>query len=75
MVAVPASTPDTMPLVPIVATDVLLLVHVPPVTVFDNVIVVLTATVFGPVMDPALGSGLTVTILVATALPQLLVTV
>jgi hypothetical protein len=30
MILVPASTPDTEPLLPIVATDVLLLLHVPP---------------------------------------------
>ncbi len=39
MVAVPDATPDTIPDVPIVATPVLLLAHVPPLVVDDSVVV------------------------------------
>ena len=40
MVAVPAAIPVTMPDVPIVATPVLLLSHVPPTVVEERVVVV-----------------------------------
>ena len=39
MIAVPAATPDTIPDVPIVATPVLLLAHVPPLVVDESVVV------------------------------------
>ena len=74
MVAVPAVTPVTIPDMPIVATAVLLLLHVPPVVVLLNVVVAVAQTIAVPVMVPATGSGLTVTSIVAVAVPQLLVT-
>ena len=39
MVAVPAATPDTIPDVPMVATPILLLAHVPPLVVDDSEVV------------------------------------
>jgi hypothetical protein len=51
--------PDNTPLSePIVATAVLLLLHVPPVVVLLNVVVLPTHTAVMPVIAP--GSGLTV---------------
>jgi hypothetical protein len=58
MVAVPAATPVTMPDVPIVATPVLLLDHVPPLVVDDRVVVAPTHTEAAPVI--AAGSALIV---------------
>ena len=63
-----------MPDVPIVATAVLLLVHAPPVVVLLNDVVAVAQTIAVPVIVPATGSGLTVTSIVAVAVPQLLVT-
>ena len=62
MVAVPAATPVTMPDVPIVATPVLLLAHVPPLVVEDRVVVDPAHTEVVPVI--AAGSAFTVTIAV-----------
>ena len=62
MVAVPAATPVTMPDVPIVATPVLLLAHVPPVGVLLSVDVLPTHTTGDPIINP--GSGLIVTVVV-----------
>jgi hypothetical protein len=61
---VPANTPVTMPLVePIVATDVLLLVHdTPPDVLFDSIVVLPSQTAAVPVM--ADGSGSTVIVFV-----------
>lgn len=57
----PIPTPLTMPLSePIAAIDVLPLVHVPPATELERVIVALIQTDPGPVIGP--GLGLTVTI-------------
>ncbi len=73
MVAVPAVIPVTTPAV----TDalLLLLVHAPPLAASVSVIVAPSHTLLLPVTVPAFGAGLTVTMLVATAVPQLLVTV
>jgi hypothetical protein len=61
---VPPATPVTMPVdAPIVATDVLLLLQVPPVTVLPNVMAAPGQAVVAPVM--AGGNALTVTITVA----------
>jgi hypothetical protein len=57
-----------------VALEVLLLLHAPPEAVFDNVILVPAHTDEAPVIEPASGSGFTVTTLVPVAVPQLLVT-
>ena len=75
MVAVPAATPVTTPVLATVAIPVALLLHAPPVVPLVNVVVPPAHTVAVPVIEPALGKGLTVTTLVTTALPQLLVTV
>src|SRR4051812_38608543 len=56
-----------MPVEPMVATSVLLLVHTPPKTVLVSVAVEPTHTVDGPPM--ALGDALTVTVLMAAQEP------
>lgn len=73
-VSIPAATPITIPVVPIDAFA-LLIHHVPPDAASVKVRVEPTHTVDNPVIVPALGSGFTVTNLVATAVPQLFVTV
>ncbi len=55
---VPAVKPATIPLVPIVATDVLLLLHVPPVDVVLSVVALPSQTDNVPVIEA--GNGLTV---------------
>ncbi len=57
-----------------VATEVVLLVHAPPVTASESVIVEDAQTLDEPVIEPAFGSGLTVTTCVAYAVPQEVVT-
>ena len=66
--------PDTVPVLPTVATEILLLVHVPPDAVSFNAVAEPTHTLPVPVIEPAKGNGSTVTTEVAYALPQLLVT-
>jgi hypothetical protein len=58
-----------------VATDVLPLVHTPPVTALLNVVVAPAHTVAVPVIEPADGAALTVTAAMVVAVPQSLVTV
>ena len=58
MVAVPPPIPERTPEVPIVATDILLLLQVPPAVASASVIVKPLHTTFGPVMGA--GVGLTV---------------
>ena len=53
---------------------VLLLRHVPPVVVSDNVSVAPAHTEVPPVMLPATGREFTVTTVTATVVPQVLVT-
>jgi len=73
--AVPAATPDTIPVEPTVATDVLLLLHVPPVAVSARVIVDPTQTLDDPVIAGTVGNGLTVTAAVTIVVqPKPLVT-
>jgi hypothetical protein len=75
MMAVPVVTPPTMPdKIPTVATGGLLLVHVPPVAALVKEADVPGQRVVGPIIDPALGNPITVTIWVSTAVPQELVT-
>ncbi len=75
MVEVPAATPVTIPdAEPIVATAGVLLLQVPPVVVLDNVVVAPMHVVSVPVIGDEIAE-LTVTTLVATALPQALLTV
>ena len=75
MVAVPADTPVTVPVLPTVATVVVVLLQAPPVVASLNPVVDPAQTVAVPVIVPADGNGLTVTTLVAAAVPQPLVTV
>ena len=75
MVALPAATPVTTPVALTVAFAVAELLQVPPaVPELDNAIVAPVQTLAAPVIDPADGITLTVTILVAVALPQPLLT-
>jgi hypothetical protein len=59
MVDVPGAMPDTIPEVPIVATVVILLLHVPPPASARDVVVPAHKMVTPVIAD---GSGLTVTI-------------
>lgn len=70
----PTDTPDTTPSVPTVATAVLPLLQTPPETPSLSVVVEETQTVCVPEMEPGSTDALTVTIAVAAAVPQLLVT-
>jgi hypothetical protein len=54
--------PVTTPLAAIVATEGLLLDHVPPAVVLARVIVASTQTVVGPVMAFTVGFAFTVTV-------------
>lgn len=72
MVAVPGVIPVTVP--PVTEAFVLLLLHTPPGAISVNVIEDPSHTLPGPLMVPASGNGLTVIILVATAVPHELVT-
>lgn len=64
MVATPLPTPVTTPDVPILATNELLLDHVPPVVASLKVVVAPVQTLSVPVIGLSNGSGLTVAILV-----------
>ena len=57
----PAVTPVTMPEVPTVATAVLLLAHVPPLTVLERDVVSPEQTLDEPEMVPAEGAAFMVT--------------
>jgi hypothetical protein len=63
IIAVPAATPVTTPVELMVATPVLLLLHVPPGVISDKLVVRPTQTLSVPVI--AAGFGLTVMITVA----------
>ena len=71
----PADKPATKPVASTVAVAGMVLVHAPPVAASVNAVFAPAQTVGIPVIVPALGSGLTVTIRVAAAVPQLLVKV
>ena len=75
MVAVPAPTPVTMPVVPMVAMVVLLLRQLPPVVASASVVVAPWQTVVAPVIVPADGVVFIVTVAVMFAVPQELVRV
>ena len=75
MVAVPADTPLTLPDASTDAIAALLVLHDPPDTVSDNVVVAPTHTVDAPVITPPDGDVFTVNDVVALAAPQLPVTV
>ena len=75
MVVVPVAIPVAIPVeTPMVATAGVLLIHTPPVTTSDNVMVVPTHWLVGPLMGLTTGTGLTVMILLAELAPQLLAT-
>ena len=73
-VALPAAMPVTIPPVLIVATERGVMLQEPPVADSVNVIVDPWQTLVGPEIDPATGNGLTATVYVATAVPQVEVT-
>jgi hypothetical protein len=73
MMTVPADTPITTPPDDIVALAVLLLFHVPPVTLAVKVVVLPAQTVSGP--EIAAGGVPEVMTFVAMAVPQLLLIV
>ena len=75
MVAVPAAIPVTAPVLPTVAIPVAPLPQVPPVTPSDRVTTVDWHKANVPVIVPAGGKPFTVTTAVATAVPQLFITV
>ena len=61
MVVVPPETPVTVPLVePILATDVVLLLHTPPVLASESVVLLVPHTLNVPVMGDT--AGLTTTV-------------
>lgn len=73
---VPKVIPVTTPVEePTVATAGVAELHAPPPTVSLKVVVAPGQTVNIPLIIPALGEGLTVTILVAATVPQPLLTV
>lgn len=74
MVGVPAPVPVTMPVALTLAIAVLLLLHTPPVAVSDKVMEEPWQTTVGPDIGLTAAAGFIVMILVATAVPQLLVT-
>ena len=75
MVDVPVATPVTLPEASTVATPVVTELQVPPVAASVKDVTEPAHTVEVPAILPEFGMGLTVTIVVATAVPQLLVTV
>lgn len=74
ILAVPLDTPVTTPVLLTMAMPVVELLHVPPPTLFVNVVVLPGHTVLAPVIVPGLTVELTVTVFVAVAVPQLFVT-
>jgi hypothetical protein len=76
IVDVPVATPETIPEpLPTVATDVLLLVQLPPAMASLNVIVDPAQTVAGPAVVMGAGAEFTVIFFVVKTVPQRLVTV
>ena len=74
MLAVPTATAVTTPVVLTLATALLLVVQVPPVAVLVSVNDAPGQSGVAPLMVPASGIAFTVTLAVAVAVPQLLVT-
>jgi hypothetical protein len=75
MVAVPATIPETTPVLPTVAIAGTALDQVPPVVAEIRVVVAPAHNEDVPVIEATVGNPFTVITLVAEALPQLLVTV
>ena len=74
IIAVPAATPVVIPVEPTVAIPVALELHTPPVVELLSVMVEPAQTADAPVIVPAVGAVITLTDLVATPIPQLVVT-
>ena len=74
MVDVPMTAPNTWPEPSTVAIEVVLLLQLPPVAPSVKEVDEPAQTAAAPLIVPADGSGLTVTICVAAAVPQLFVT-
>ena len=72
--AVPAVTPVTTPLASTVAVAGALVLQTPPLVASAIFITAPAHALVPPVIIPTLGAALTLITLVATALPQLLVT-
>lgn len=75
IVAVPTDAPLTKPELLTVTIDVAVLLHTPPMAASLKRAVDETQTIAVPVIEPDTGSGFTVTTVVVTEVPQLLVTV
>ncbi len=73
ILVLPAVMPATLPPVLTVATAILLLLQVPPEVASARRVAEPAHILSVPVMDPADGSGLTVTVAVSVVVPQLLV--
>ena len=69
IIVVPAVRPATMPVLPTVATVVLVLLQAPPLTVLLSVVVDPAVTVLVPVVAPT-AAGKTFNVLKALKLPQ-----
>ena len=65
MVVVPEAIPLTIPVEPMVATEVFVEVHTPPLTASLNVVVVPGQSVVVPVIVPGFADGVTVKVLTA----------
>ena len=70
----PALIPATMPVAETEATDGLLLAHVPPLTLSVNVADVPVQSDGVPLIAAALGAGFTIMLVVAKAVPQVVIT-
>ena len=73
--AEPAPTPLTTPVALTLAIAALLVDQVPPGAASASVMVAPVQTEEGPVTEPAVGAGLTVTLYVVKALAQVVLTV
>jgi len=74
-VVTPVARPLTVPVVFTLATEVLVLLQVPPLPVVVSIMLEPTQTMEGPVMVPAVLAGLTVSVAALPAAPQLLLTI
>jgi hypothetical protein len=71
MVAVPGAMPVTMPVADTLATEVAVLLQLPPVVVSVRVTGLPVQTAEVPVIMPAYGRGLIVIVCIAVSAPQL----
>ena len=75
MIVVPEVTPHTLPKPSTVATEVTLLLQLPPVVPSANPDPYPAHTIVVPLIGPTVGNELTITTRVAATVPQVLVTV